>query len=141
MALRGAHCSCINIHSHSCCPQRNPSGFLCSDSDETQRIDMCTGVWYYGVVRKLHSQRQENPAGGYYSKTAGKIIGCPLPSLENIATSRGLNRAKTIMSDPSHPGHGFFQLLPSGRRYRSLGSRTNRLRNTFYPWAIRLLNA
>ena len=27
------------------------------------------------------------------------------------------------------------------RVYRSLGSRTNRLRNTFYPWAIRLLNA
>ena len=92
-------------------------------------------VWYANCTAKDRKTLQG------VIKTAGKIIGCPLPSLENIATSRGLNRAKRIMSDPSHPGHGFFQLLPSGRRYRSLGSRTNRLRNTFYPWAIRLLNA
>ena len=92
-------------------------------------------VWYANCAAKDRKTLQG------VIKTAGKIIGCPLPSLEDIATSRGLNRARSIMADPSHPGHSHFQLLPSGRRYRSLGSRTNRLRNTFYPWAIRLLNA
>ncbi|XP_034089479.1 pyroglutamyl-peptidase 1-like [Gymnodraco acuticeps] len=40
----------------------------------------------------------------------------------------------------SDPGHRLFSLLPSGRRYRSFMSRTNRLKNCFYPWAVRLLN-
>ena len=73
-------------------------------------------------------------------RMAEKTIGCPLPSLEHISTSRCRNRANKIIKDSSHPGHRLFFLLPSGRRYRSFKSRTNRLKNSFYPWAVRLLN-
>lgn len=72
--------------------------------------------------------------------TAQKITGCPLPSLKDIFSSRCLGRAANILKDPSHPGHNLFHLLPSGRRYRSFKTRTNRLRDSFYPIAIRELN-
>lgn len=38
------------------------------------------------------------------------------------------------------PQRGLFTRLPSGRRYRSVKSRTTRLTNSFYPRGIRPLN-
>ena len=73
-------------------------------------------------------------------KTAQKIIGCSLPSLRNIFSSRCFSRAETITGDSIHPAHHLFDLLPSGRRYRSINTRTNRLRNSFLPQAITALN-
>ena len=74
-------------------------------------------------------------------RTAEKVIGCPLPPIETIAATRSLDRAKRILADSSHPAHTIFERLPSGRRYRSLACRTNRLKDSFFPWAIRLLNS
>ena len=85
------------------------------------------------MVSRLHGQGQGSPV----IKSAQQIIGCPLTSLEDTANTRGLNRAKKILPDPSHPGNGLFSLLPSGKQYRVMGSRTNQIRSTFYPWAIR----
>ena len=74
-------------------------------------------------------------------KAAQKITGCPLPSLEELHSSRCLKKTHSILQDSSHPGHKLFQLLPSGRRYRSMNTKTNRLLNSFYPTAITSLNA
>ncbi len=49
-------------------------------------------------------------------------------------------RAGKITLDPSHPAHSRFELLPSGRRYRALSTRTTRHRNSFFPQAIHLMN-
>ncbi len=73
-------------------------------------------------------------------KNAQNIIGCPLPLLLDIANTRYLSRAKNIVKDFSHPGHHLFSLLPSGRRYKSIKTRTARLSNSFYPRAIQSLN-
>ena len=73
-------------------------------------------------------------------RTAEKIIGTPLPPIKDIADSRCLSRAHRILSDPTHPQHGLFSRLPSGRRFRSIRCRTARLRNSYFPLAIRLLN-
>ena len=73
-------------------------------------------------------------------RTAEKIIGTPLPAIQDVADSRCLSRAHRILSDPTHPQHGLFSLLPSGRRFRSIRCRTARLRNSYFPLAIRLLN-
>ena len=74
-------------------------------------------------------------------RTAEKVIGCPLPSIETLATTRSLDRAKRILADQSHPANAIFERLPSGRRFRSLTCRTSRMRDSFFPWAIRLLNS
>ncbi|TWW60413.1 hypothetical protein D4764_05G0005030, partial [Takifugu flavidus] len=58
----------------------------------------------------------------------------------DLYISRTLRRAGRITADPSHPGHGLFSPLPSGRRLRSIRTKTSRYMNSFFPSAIRLLN-
>ena len=74
-------------------------------------------------------------------KSAQSIVGVQLSSLSDIYDTRCLRRARSIACDSSHPGHGLFSLLPSGRRYRSIKARTSRFINTFFPSAIRALNS
>ncbi|KAJ8346762.1 hypothetical protein SKAU_G00281630 [Synaphobranchus kaupii] len=73
-------------------------------------------------------------------RSAERVIGCDLPSLQALHDSRALKRARKIMADPSHPGHGLFSPLPSGRRLRSIKTNTVRHRNSFFPTATSLIN-
>lgn len=91
-------------------------------------------VWYAGTTAADKARLQR------VIRSAERITGCPLPPLDELASSRCLSRAKRIVEDHYHPGHHLFRLLPSGRRYQVTKCRTNRLKNSFYPWAIRTLN-
>ena len=73
-------------------------------------------------------------------RTAAKLTGTNLPSLDELYASRTRKRALRIITDSSHPGHSLFKPLPSGRRYRSVRTRTTRHKNSFFPTAVRLLN-
>ncbi len=73
--------------------------------------------------------------------TARHIVGGELPSLQDIYTRRCTRKARRIIKDSSHPSHRLLSLLPSGRRFRSIRSRTSRLRDSFFPQAIRLMNS
>ncbi len=73
-------------------------------------------------------------------RTAEKIIGVSLPQLQDIYTERCVRRAGSILKDCTHPFYGLFSLMQSGKRYRSIKTRTTRLLNSFLPTAIRLLN-
>ncbi len=46
-----------------------------------------------------------------------------------------------IIKDSNHPGNHLFCLLPSGKRFKSMMAKTERLRRSFFPQAIRLLNS
>ncbi|KAM9568419.1 uncharacterized protein ACWYII_008827 [Salvelinus alpinus] len=72
--------------------------------------------------------------------TAQYITGAKLPAIQDLYTRRCQRKALKIVKDPSHPSHRLFSLLPHGKQYRSAKSRTERLLNSFYPQAIRLLN-
>ncbi len=74
-------------------------------------------------------------------RTAPHIVGGKLPSLQDIYTRRCTRKARSIIKDSSHPSHSLLSLLPSGRRLRSIRSRTSRLRDSFFPQAIRLMNS
>ncbi len=74
-------------------------------------------------------------------RTARHIVGGELPSLQDIYTRRCIRKARGIINDSSHPSHRLFSLLPSGRRLRSIRSLTSRLRDSFFPQAIRLMNS
>ncbi|TWW53951.1 putative RNA-directed DNA polymerase from transposon BS [Takifugu flavidus] len=91
-------------------------------------------VWYAGatVRDRLRLQRVVH--------AAEKVIGCRLPSIQDLYISRTRRCAGRITADPSHPGHGLFSPLPSGRRLRSIRTKTSRYMNSFFPSAIRLLN-
>ncbi|XP_061143633.1 uncharacterized protein LOC133160076 isoform X1 [Syngnathus typhle] len=63
-------------------------------------------------------------------RTAERIIGAPLPSIQDLSSQRCVSRARNIISDPSHPHQGLFSLLPSGKRFRSVRCRSTRFCNT-----------
>uniref|UniRef100_A0A3B3SI74 Reverse transcriptase domain-containing protein n=1 Tax=Paramormyrops kingsleyae TaxID=1676925 RepID=A0A3B3SI74_9TELE len=97
-------------------------------------LTSCITAWY-GSTTAMDRKRLQRVI-----TTAEKIIRTPLPSLQSIYHRRALRRAASILKDPTHPQHGLFTLLPSGRRFRSVKSRTSRLNNSFFPTTIRLLN-
>ncbi len=73
-------------------------------------------------------------------RTAEQIIGTPLPTLQELYSSRVSKRAGKITLDPSHPAHSLFELLPSGQLYIALSTTMARHRNSFFPQAIHLMN-
>ncbi|KAI4873818.1 hypothetical protein NFI96_001419 [Prochilodus magdalenae] len=91
-------------------------------------------VWYGNCTA------QDRKALQRVIKTAQLISGAAFPSLQDIYRTRVIRRAHSIIRDSTHPQHSLFTLLPSGRRYRSVKSRTARLTDSFYPQAIRLVN-
>ncbi len=69
-------------------------------------------------------------------RTAEMIISASLPSLQELYTSRVRKGAKKITLDPSHPAYSLFELLPSGRHYRALSTRTATHKNSPPPGHI-----
>ncbi len=74
-------------------------------------------------------------------RTAHHIVGVELPFFQDIYTRRCTRKARRIIKDSSHPSHSLLSLLPSGRRLRSIRSRTSQLRDSIFPQAIRLMNS
>ena len=69
-------------------------------------------------------------------RVASKLRGCELPSLESIYITRTQRIVRCITSDQHHPAHHLLQCLPSGRRFRTIKTRTSRFKNSFYPKAV-----
>ncbi len=93
------------------------------------RSVLCSSITvWFGSATKTDIRRLQRTV-----RTAERIIGAPLPSLQELYTSRVRKRAKKVTLDPSHPAHSLFELLPSGRRYRSLSTKTARHKNSFFP--------
>uniref|UniRef100_A0A8C5GZH2 Reverse transcriptase domain-containing protein n=1 Tax=Gouania willdenowi TaxID=441366 RepID=A0A8C5GZH2_GOUWI len=97
---------------------------------------LCTSITvWFGSSTKLDRHRLQR-----IIRTAEKIIGVDLPSIQDLYLSRVRKRAGSITADPSHPAHNLFKLLPSGRRYRSLYAKTTRHKNSFFPQAVTVIN-
>ncbi len=94
----------------------------------------CINVWH-GSCTAAERKALQRVVGA-----AQRTVGSRLPTITDLYTARCRGRALHIMKDSTHPAHGLFQLLPSGRRLRSIRSKTTRLRNSFFPEAVRLLN-
>ncbi len=95
---------------------------------------MSITVWFSSATKSDHKRLRR------VVRTAERIIGTTLPTLQELYSSRVSKRAGKITLDPSHPAHFLFALLPSGRRYRALSTKTTRHRNSFFPQAIHLMN-
>ena len=91
-------------------------------------------VWYGNAT--LEDKRLLNSV----VKAAERIIGCKLPSMEDIYLSRTVRRASKIMKDSLHPANPLFQTMPSGRRLRSIRCTSKRCGNSFFPSAGRILS-
>uniref|UniRef100_A0A8K9XHI6 Reverse transcriptase domain-containing protein n=1 Tax=Oncorhynchus mykiss TaxID=8022 RepID=A0A8K9XHI6_ONCMY len=76
-------------------------------------------------------------------RSAQRITGGKLPALQDTYTTRCHRKAIKIIKDKNHPSHCLFTPLSSRRRgqYRCIKAGTERLKNSFYLKAIRLLNS
>lgn len=92
-------------------------------------------IWYNGATKQLLKKLER------VIKNAGYITGANLDNLYTIYSKRVLKRTRSIMDDVNHPAHSLFQMMPSGRRLRSMPARTERMKLSFYPSAIRTFNA
>ena len=93
----------------------------------------CISVWYISCTAQDQAYLQRVVC------SAERTIRESLPTMNDIYHKREESRTRNIMRDESHPNANFFTLLPSGRRLRTLNSRTERLRRSFYPQAVRHL--
>ena len=74
------------------------------------------------------------------TRIASKIIGLPIPTLADMNNKAITRLALSIISDTEHPLYRYFNLMPSGRRYRSLKWEKVRFSRSFVPTAIAALN-
>ncbi len=95
----------------------------------------CISVWYG------NGSNQDCKALQRVVRLAERFSGSALPSLQYIYLKRCKSRAAKIIKNTNHPGNCLFCLLPSGKHYRSMMAKTERLRRSFFPQAIRLLNS
>ncbi|KAK1799509.1 hypothetical protein P4O66_000393 [Electrophorus voltai] len=87
-----------------------------------------------------NSTKQDRQALQRVVRSAERITHTELPDLQTIYYKRCQTKARTIVKDPTHHNNRLFSLLRSGRRFRSLKTKTERLKRSFFPQAIRALN-
>ncbi len=104
-------------------------------ADPSLADELNTSVWYG------NSSSQDCKALQRVVRLAERISGSALPSLQDIYLKRCRSRAVKIIKDSNHPGNCLFTLLPSGKCFRCMMAKTERLRRSFFPKAIRLLNS
>ncbi|KAK1796262.1 hypothetical protein P4O66_009331 [Electrophorus voltai] len=73
-------------------------------------------------------------------RSAERITHMELPDLQTIYYKRCQTKARRIVKDPTHPNNRLFSLLRSGKRFRSLKTKTEKLKRSFFPQAIWALN-
>ncbi len=113
----------------------NPENFLFRGHKKCIDSSQCISVWYGSALN------QDCKALQRVVRLAERISWSALPSLQDIYLKRCKSRAAKIIKDSNHPSNRLFILLPSGKRFRSMIAKTERLRRSFFPQAIRLLNS
>ncbi|KAK1792384.1 hypothetical protein P4O66_012329 [Electrophorus voltai] len=71
-----------------------------------------------------NSTKQDRQALQRVVRSAECITHMELPDLQTIYYKRCQTKARRIVKDPTHPNNRLFSLLRSGRRFRSLKTKT-----------------
>ncbi|KAK1785741.1 hypothetical protein P4O66_003101 [Electrophorus voltai] len=87
-----------------------------------------------------NSTKQDRQALQRVMRSAECITHTELPDLQTIYYKWCQTKARRIVKDPTHPNNRLFSMLRSVRRFRSLKTKTERLKRSFFLQAIRALN-
>jgi hypothetical protein len=90
--------------------------------------------WYGGLCVKSKNVLER------VVNVCGKIVGVRQESLTVLYERRVVRKASCIILDSSHVLAHHFEVLPSGRRYRTPKFRILRTKNSFIPRSIAFLN-
>ena len=66
----------------------------------------------------------------------GILIVCQANSQQAIS-----KKSRSIINDPTHPLHSCFEIMPSGKRYRTPAFKRQLFNKSFIPSAVRFLNS
>ena len=72
-------------------------------------------------------------------KVCGKVIGTKQTAVSELYERRVVRKAERIASDRSHVLSQYYELLPSGRRYRTFKLKA-RAKKSFLPSSVDFLN-
>ncbi|KAK1784337.1 hypothetical protein P4O66_003513, partial [Electrophorus voltai] len=87
-----------------------------------------------------NSNKQDRQTLQRVVRSAERITHTELPDLHTIYYKRCQTKVRRIVKDPTHPNNRFFSLLRSGKCFRSLKTKTERRKRSFFPQAVRALN-
>ncbi len=98
-------------------------------------------IWFGNRLHLVWKQHRWQPQGSSKGRAncPAKLLEVSFPPSRTSTPVQG--KPRRIIKDSSHQSHRLLSLLPSGRRLRSIRSRTSRLRDSFFPQAIRLMNS
>ena len=91
-------------------------------------------VWYGNLSVKNRSTLAR------IVKLGSKIVGRPQLQLDKLYLLAMRRKASAVLADSSHPLNPDFELMPSGRRFRTVFARKNLYKKSFIPSAITILN-
>jgi hypothetical protein len=79
-----------------------------------------------------------------FIKTAERITGSNLPSIDTLYTQRCRGKPQSILKDKRHPAHALFGWRNTGYNLRhhrpeSISTHKARYHNSFFPAAVRLV--
>ena len=74
------------------------------------------------------------------SSTAEKIHGKKNPTLSGLVQKATVRKAQAVAENPDHPLNCEFEILSSGRRYRTMKCKKAKFSRSFVPNAIKALN-
>ena len=98
-----------------------------------QSLEVCvnhlsTSVWYGSVgVHNKNMLEGIVEIKDHWLKTS---------LVESVYITFTLHKATPTVSDSTHPANHLFEYLPSGKRFRSIKTRTTRCSNSFYPKVV-----
>jgi hypothetical protein len=94
---------------------------------------------FYGSLTVQLRKTLEKPER-LCKRFAGSAGTDTISTIKHSYNSNLLKMGQKIVNDDSHPLHKYFNILPSGRRYRKARCRTTRFQRTFVPNVINALN-
>ena len=97
-------------------------------------ISFCLVSWFGNLPLKNKNSLNQ------IVRWASKLIGEQQLNLDSLYEGQLRRLAGSILGDASHPLHGEFQPLPSGRRFKMPAFKTKRYRCSFIPSATKALN-
>ncbi len=92
------------------------------------------------ILKTFYSGAIESVLTQCISVWYGNVSNQDCKALQDIFLKRCKSRAAKILKDSNHPDNRLLILLPSGKRFRNMMAKTERLRRSFFSQAIRLLN-
>eukprot|EP00745_Piridium_sociabile_P006648 TRINITY_DN14285_c0_g1_i3.p1 TRINITY_DN14285_c0_g1~~TRINITY_DN14285_c0_g1_i3.p1 ORF type:complete len:133 (+),score=31.30 TRINITY_DN14285_c0_g1_i3:535-933(+) len=105
-----------------------------------QSVMLYNQICYFSSAKKADTDRLEK-----ITRTAARLVKADLVPPTTIFERAATKKLTAIMADASHPLHCAVQSCTSNRessrRLRSFKARTNRMRNSFLPVAVRQFNA